>query len=397
MRIVICPHQMVMGGSQLNAIELAGAMQERGHEVLVYAPAGVLTEFALSLNLEVIESPDSSSRLSLTWMLGLMKIVRSRRVDLIHAYEWGPCVASAFSTHLLQGKPLVMTILSMDVPDFLPTHVPIIVGTQALYRQQAGKRPATLLEPVIDVKINVPQDSQSAKDLWKIRSEEFVVGVVCRLTTDLEKLQGVLRAIEVCGELARTIPIRLIIAGGGEGLDQVSTLAESVNERLRQQVVSVTGNLIDPGSVYACSDVVVGMGSSALKGMAFGKTVIVQGAHGYWKLLTPETAQEFLDNGWYGQNGLGDEDLKTALLLLKKSPQYRVELGRFGRELVERRFGLQAASAELEKLYVKSTIRPKGRFGKFSRSMSKSALKVVKFRSLMRLRVVDAAPGGGSS
>src|SRR5205807_398251 len=37
MRIIVYPHAMEIGGSQLNAIQLAGAVRDRGHEVVVVA------------------------------------------------------------------------------------------------------------------------------------------------------------------------------------------------------------------------------------------------------------------------------------------------------------------------------------------------------------------------
>ena len=53
-----------------------------------------------------------------------------------------------------------------------------------------------------------------------------------------------------------------------------------------RQVVLLTGEIADPRSAYAAADVVVGQGGSALRGMAFGKPLIVVGEEGFSELLT---------------------------------------------------------------------------------------------------------------
>ena len=95
----------------------------------------------------------------------------------------------------------------------------------------------------------------------------------------------------------------------------------------------LTGALIDPRPAYAAADVMLGMGGSALRGLAFGKPLVVQGEEGFWQLLTPGSAPTFLDQGWYG---LADDADRLAAILaeLLDSPGLRLTLGTFGRRLV---------------------------------------------------------------
>ncbi len=65
----------------------------------------------------------------------------------------------------------------------------------------------------------------------------------------------------------------------------------------------LTGAMVDPRPAYAAADVVVGMGGSALRGMAFGKAVIVVGERNFAEIFDPDTAERFYDRGIYG---LGD-------------------------------------------------------------------------------------------
>jgi hypothetical protein len=95
------------------------------------------------------------------------------------------------------------------------------------------------------------------------------------------------------------------------------------------------------------------MGGSALRGMAFGKPLVVQGELGFWKGCRPETAPEFLAGGWYGR-GPGDEGvarLTSELGPLLTDSGYRGSIGDFSRQLVAENFGLAAAARVQAEVY----------------------------------------------
>jgi hypothetical protein len=76
-------------------------------------------------------------------------------------------------------------------------------------------------------------------------------------------------------------------------------------------------------------------------------------AAGFALPLTPETAETFL---WQGFYGLGDGDrrpdaLAALLQPLLLDPDRRAEMGAFSRTFVEERFSLVAAGARQEQLY----------------------------------------------
>ncbi len=62
MRIIVHPHELGIGGSQLNAIELAAAVRDRGHETLVFGRSGPLRQRIDELGLEFVEAPPQGRR-----------------------------------------------------------------------------------------------------------------------------------------------------------------------------------------------------------------------------------------------------------------------------------------------------------------------------------------------
>lgn len=385
MNILIYPQELVVGGSQINAIELAGAVRDRGHDVVVTAPSGALVPMIESLGLDYIPTPVVSTYPSVATIEHLIRVTRKRKFDLIHCYEWRPSIEAVLGPHLFSQTPVIMTVLSMQIPYALPRHIPMILGTAELVDKAPHGRSVWLMEPPIDTIKNCSMDSAAARARWSFRDDDIVAAVVCRLTTDLEKLHGVLAAIYTVSDLAEHLPLKLLVAGDGEGLGQVRRAAEVANRRWDRQIVTVTGLMLNPHDAYEASDIVLGMGSSALKGMAFAKPLVVQGASGFWRLLDEASVELFLRQGWFGNGGNGADDLKAILSDLAADPDRRSALGRFGRTLVEQRFSLDNAATRLIEMY-KNTIDSKASMARRLPSITRLAVELTKLRTVTGLR-----------
>jgi glycosyltransferase involved in cell wall biosynthesis len=239
--------------------------------------------------------------------------------------------------------------------------MPLVVGTRALQVQTAAGRPGPtyLIEPPVDVVANAPghpaDEFRARFGLVDDHPAGPVVDVVvvCRLVPEL-KLEGVLTAVDVVGELAREIPVRLVVVGDGNARAQVEDRAAKANARAGRRAVVLTGQLMDPRPAYAAADIMLGMGGSALRSLAFAKPLVVQGEQGFWELLTPDTCDVFLRQGWYGvgnDSEAGHDRLTAILRTLLSDPHQRAALGDYGRRLAVGRFSLQRAAVKQEEIY----------------------------------------------
>lgn len=387
MKILVYAHDLAMGGSQINAIELAAAARDRGHEVTLTAPPGVLTSKIRDLDLPYIPTPVSTYYPSARTAAHLSKLVRELSIDLVHAYEWRPAIEATFGPHLRQRTPLLFTVLSMSVPNYLPRYVPLIVGTRELAAQRGADRTIHLMEPPIDTEVNRSTNVRVARSRWLLGDHEIVLSIVCRLTRDLEKLEGVLTAMEVVSALSEDLPLRLLIVGGGEGFAEVEHKAASINQRAGRNLIIVAGQMMDPRPAYDAADMVLGMGSSALKGMAFSKPIIVQGTRGFWKLLQPETLPIFLEQGWFGHGGIGADDLAPIIQRLAEDKALRLQLGVFGRGIVEEHFSLAGAATQLDRIY-EMTVAANCPATMRIPALLRSAARITKFRAVNAIRAV---------
>ncbi|MET9018398.1 glycosyltransferase [Actinopolymorpha sp. NPDC004070] len=375
MKILVYPHAMELGGSQLNAVELAGAVRDLGHQVTVISDPGPLVQRVVDTGLEHIQLPTDRRRPSPATVRRLRSLVKERGFDVVHGYEWPPGVEAYFAAGRRRDVAATCTVMSMSVAPFLPADLSLAVGTaqirlsvleQRFQRRRGGRHSGrgfgfdpglvNLLEPPVDLAANRPGHPTDAFRAQHGLDDAEDAGlldvvVVCRLVPEL-KLEGVLTAVDVVGELARELPLRLVVVGDGSAREQVEARAAAANDRAGRRAVVLTGALDDPRPAYAAASVTLGMGGSALRALAFGQPLIVQGEEGFFELLTPESSRTFLRQGWYGLGGDGAATLARILRVLAADEARRKELGDYGLHLVAERFSLEGAALLQEAIYL---------------------------------------------
>lgn len=357
MRVLVLPHAAEIGGSQLNAIDLASAVRDRGHDVLVACENGPLVERVAARGLAHIQLPTGARRPSPGSALRLDRCVVERGVDVVHSYEWPPAF-DAIGSRALHGTAVVGTVLSMSVVSFYPRTVPLLVGTEQIRRAalDAGSRRVQLLEPPVDTLHDHPgYDPEDFRARFGLDQDATLIVMVCRLVPELKR-EGLLAACDAVGELARSgHRVQLVIVGDGSCRHEVEQHARRADALAGRPTVVLAGQLADPRPAYAAADIVVGQGGSALRGMAFGKPLVVVGEGGFSELVTAETTPRFLDEGWFGlgpgSRGSGVPALRAALAALLEDAELRAELGAAAHRLVLDRFSLVRAAALLETEY----------------------------------------------
>ncbi|MCO8271756.1 glycosyltransferase family 4 protein [Actinoplanes sp. TRM 88003] len=358
LNVLVYPHDMAMGGSQLNAIELAAATRDLGHQVTVVGDDGPLVRLVRELGLRHIPVSSARRRPSPAVARQLRRLVHEEAVDVVHGYEWPPGLEAAAAAFPLGRAAAVCTVMSMSVAPFLPRSMPLVVGTRAIQERAAAGRPGPvhLIEPPVDVVANAPGHPVTAfRTAHDLAPGPVEVVVVCRLVPEL-KLEGVLTAVDVIGELARDLPLRLTVVGDGTARATVEEHAAKANARAGRRAVVLTGEIFDPRPAYAMADIMLGMGGSALRSLAFGRPLVVQGEKGFWELLTTDSVGLFLQQGWYGvgDGSGGAEQLAPILRALAADQTRRNELGAYGRRLADERFSLARAAVVQEEIYAEA-------------------------------------------
>jgi hypothetical protein len=393
-RILISLYRLSIGGSHINAIEIGSLIKQRGHDVIVYSPDGPLRERVAELGLEYVPTgPARRYPPSVASVRHLNALVRERQIDLIHAYEWSPTLEAAYGPHLSMGTPVLSTVYATEVPPFVPRNLPMIVGyTNELdiERGRGRKRVYTVVCPV-DTEANAPvADRSPARKRFGLRDDDLAAVVVSRLSHELKR-EGLLSAITAVGLVDPALNLRLLIVGGGPCREELQDAADAMNARLGREAVTLTGPLLDPREAYAAADIVLGMGTSAQKGMAFAKPVVIQGERGYWEALTPESMPKYLHHNFYGLGDGSDGAPRLAAIIgeLARDRGRWPELGEFGRKTALAVFSNEAAADRVMEICDDVAARPE--------SSGRRAAGVLRASGLFAgIRVVDFGRRAGA-
>ena len=135
---------------------------------------------------------------------------------------------------------------------------------------------------------------------WGWARDAIALVVVSRLSEEMKArgIEDAIRAVERLNDPR----VRLIIVGTGDAEERLRAIAAAVNARLGQASVVFAGPLSDPRPAYDAADVVLGMGSSAARGLAFGKPLIVLGERGWSAVFRePDTEAIFRNSFWSPQ------------------------------------------------------------------------------------------------
>jgi glycosyltransferase involved in cell wall biosynthesis len=365
MKVLVIPHELGIGGSQLNAVELAAGVRDLGAEVVVFGRPGALAPRIAQLGLEFVEAPARGRRPSPAVARAISALVAERGIDIVHGYEWPPVLDAVLAGATSRRAAVVATVMSMAVPPFIPRSVELVVGTEeiATWERRSGRSRVTTIEPPVDLGHNdiaVDPGVAHFRRRHGIDDARVTVVSVSRLVPTL-KLEGILTAIDEVAALSEKMPTRLVIVGDGPARDEVARAAAAANARAGAGTVILTGELDDPRPAYAAADIAIGMGGSALRAMAYGKPLIVQGEQGFWETLTPDTLDGFLWTGWYGTGpgpSAGGPALRRRLERLRGDRELRRRLGRFSLETVRERFSVARAATLQQEVYRRAAESP---------------------------------------
>lgn len=365
LRILICLHRLILGGDIINAIEMAGHLRDRGHEVTLFAiheeaePALDLARDS-GLPIFVVDQPRGvRSRRRL--IREVAAFVRERQIDVVHSFGHGDTYMMFAGAHGLARVPLVVNDYSMTLSASRPRRTPLVVGTRRVADEASRRRgPVTVLEPPIDVELNAPGvvDGAAFRGALSLGPDDLLLVIVGRLARVL-KLSGLLASIEGVVRLDDR-RVTLAIVGDGEAKEDVTSRAEAANATLGRPSVVLSGQMVDPRVAYDAADIVLGMGHSALRAMAFAKPVVVLGEAGFAVTLEPETLPMFAYDGLFGVGDGGDAAVRVSEELrgLMDDPQRRTRLGAWGRSVVSRDFSMDRAADVLEETYAAAVTKP---------------------------------------
>jgi L-malate glycosyltransferase len=356
MKVLCYAHRLQIGGTQVNAIDLAAGLRDfHGCEVVLFAGGGPMERVVAEKGLRFVQAPDAYLHPSPARMEALRSLVKAERPDVLHAWDWWQGLDAFYAVHLPLGLPLVISDMMHELVGALPTGIPTTFGTPEMVdtARRNGRRNVQLLLPPVDLRHNAPGCVEKHDFCRKFGLTEAYrnVVIVSRLGAWL-KSESLIRSIEAIRLAGTSLGLRLVIVGDGEVRPRLEELAQRVNGEIGRHAIVLTGALVDPRPAYSAADIVIGMGGSALRALAFAKPLIVVGERGFSKPFGPTTASDFLYSGMYGlgDGTTGGDRLAAQLAALPKDRLALETLGSFGRQFVEQHFALDTVCRQLHEI-----------------------------------------------
>lgn len=364
--VLVQLHNLEMGGTQINAVDLAKAVEAYGFRSVLFGPLDTLPESGPNV-MEVARArgvrlegywpePDLASR-----AMALNARARAVGTDIVHVYGtwgdprsayWGPCFAGR--------RPLVHTVYEMEVDATVFRHTDLIVGTGYLVDELADRPgPTTLVSPPVDVESDAPNPVLAAAfraSLGEVGSR-CLIAVVSRLALQM-KAYPIETAVRAMALLADTDAV-LVIVGTGSEEARLRDIGRSVNESAGRTMVVFVGAMSDPRPVYAAADIMLGMGGSAARSLAFAAPLVVHGEGGTAELFDCHSAASLFRRSFWSQQREADGPQVLAEMLrpLIGDPDRRRDLGRFGRKFAVENFSLTAMAERLATVYDRALSR----------------------------------------
>lgn len=365
MRILVCYPWLSLGGAPNTSMTLARGLKNLGHDVFFFTKSDTIHETRLrEAGIETITAPHhpflpSMDLLNLKAYKILNDALQKYSIDVVHAFHHHSYLLSLFAAPRM-NIPVVFTAVWFLFARPFPAYPGRVIFVAKEFLDQGAPlfrgcpREMIVLPNRIDLDEFYPgidyTDFSAERNLpdspWKIAFMSRIVSI---------KMGSLRNAVEAVRILAsRRRDVLLGIAGDGALFHELRKICEGVNNDLGREVIRLLGPVEDPARFLSWSDIVLGIGRSAIEGMACGKPTLIVGENGFAGVVEPEKVEELQYHNFAGRNVKSAVDplkLADAIDLIMNDKSKRDFLSDFARRYAMENYEYMAGARRLEKVY----------------------------------------------
>jgi len=326
-KVLLYIENLRVGGAQHSAIDLAIGLERTGHDVVLVSTSGPLEPVARERGVRLHLVPVVPTHPGRGPVRSLTRAVDAYRPEVVLSFGDAAAIEAVAGVSARRGIPVVCAYPSQVLSKDAPRTTPVIARREAVLT--AARRRNLLVADIpaaVDTGYNHPAVDGTAFRREHAEDGEALVVLVTRLAR-VQKAPGLALAVAAADVLSSRRPCRLVVVGDGGIRPEVEAQAASLGGR-----VSVIGELIDPRPAYAAADVVLGLGTSVLRGMAQARPAIVLGEEGAIMAVEPSTMDRLAAAHWFAPGPPASPaclaDLVEALLDDRDRARLGAEAGR---------------------------------------------------------------------
>lgn len=363
LNILMLVDSLGIGGTETHVLAMASALKDRNHRVIIGTSGGPMAQRFHQAGLTMIQLPFQTDNPLFTNYTTLLNMTRSiideHEIDLIHAHQIaGLKVAVQISQELL--VPVIFTVHGMFYPrrhlqaliDGCAHVIAVSPPAANWVKTHLGypRKQVSIIPNGIDIQHFKPGPAPSFKKELGMNEDQPLITLCSRIAWGKTRImEDAINAIE---ELHDSEGVHLALVGSGPDSPFIHAMVNMVNQRRGDDIIHITGALLDPVEAYRAADAVIGTARVALEAMSTGKPVIAAGNSGYFGPITPANFSE----AW--QVYFGDHDYLTVpskrrlvediqTVLHNKRPSDQAAL----RKMVATYFKIETVSKAIEDLY----------------------------------------------
>ncbi len=312
-----------IGGAETHVLELSRALHEMGHEITVSSKGGVYVKELEEAGIRHVRLPlHTKNPFSvIKSYFGLRKLIKKEKFDIVHAHARIPAFICGLLHRSLHFRYVCsahwvfeINALWKKIADWGEKTIAVSEDIKQYVIDNYGVFPDN-----VSVTINGVDMKKFSKDIevsslaeeLSLPEKRRTLVYVSRMDTDRSAAARML--CEIAPELKRKYgDLHMIIVGGGDDFDYVSSLADKANGEAGESFVHMTGARTDINRFIALGDVFVGVSRAVLEAMSASKPVVIAGNEGYIGLLGKENMDIAVSTNFCCR---GCEETSGALLL----------------------------------------------------------------------------------
>ena len=363
LNILLALMQLDIGGAETHVVELAKELKRRGLNPIVTSNGGVYVQELENEGIKHYCVPlQNKNPFNMVKSAKLLKkIIIDEKIDVVHSHARIP----SFILGKLHKR--------MHFPFVTTAHWVFNTGYGLKYITEWGEKTVAVSEdiktylmdnyhiPESDIRVTIngidtdrfspDTDASDIRKEFGLSDKDTVIVYVSRM--DESRSLVAKQLISIVPEIG--VPnLKVLIVGGGDDLDNVKALADSVNSGLGKNTVILTGGRTDINKLVAAGDLFIGVSRAALEAMAAGKPVIIAGNEGYIGLFDQSKLSVGIDTNFCCR-GCAESSPELILGDIKQffrmDDNSRSELAQFGRELIKREYSVARMAEDSMKVY----------------------------------------------
>ncbi len=363
--ITVCHvvHNLSVGGAELLAAGISRGLKSRHR--FVFACLDNDGELAEQLRAEGVPVYAMGRRPGADWrcVKRIWSLLRSERVDVIHAHQYAPFFYSAAPGALVRRPPVLFTEHGRTYPDFrrakrvLANRLVLskrdrVVGVGESVRKALIDNEGFAADRVSVVYNGVNVDlADNARDVRELARGELGIGeneIAILHVARLDPLKDHVTALRAMQLVTKCVPqARLILVGDGP---ERAAIESRIEELGISPAVMLLGTRHDVPRLWQAADIAVlssvseGVPLTLLEAMAAGIPVVATRVGGVGEVVVAGRTGELADKQDFAT-------LAEHLIRLAMQPKLRRELGGAGRRRVVERFSAERMLQEYDRLY----------------------------------------------